>query len=62
MRCALLWVLRQPSQLSSHLFLLQLWQTRGLGTAMSKEMTTTTMRLKKNLSEGFAFPSSLFAI
>jgi hypothetical protein len=35
----------------ANLFLLQLWKTRGLGTTTPREMTMTTMRLKKNLSE-----------
>jgi hypothetical protein len=38
-----LWVLKPLSQSSTHLFLLQLWKTRGLGTATPKEMMTTTM-------------------
>jgi hypothetical protein len=47
-----------------HLFLLQLWKTRGLSTTMPKEMMMMMMmmRSKKNLSEDFAFPSSLFGV
>jgi hypothetical protein len=57
-----LWVLRPPSPSSIHLFLLQLWKTRGRGTAtleaktMKKKMTTTRLK-KKTLCEDIAFPS-----
>jgi hypothetical protein len=60
MRCALPWVLRPMSLLSTLLFL-PLWKTHGLGTAMLKAMTMTMMkRLKRSPSEDFAFSFSLF--
>jgi hypothetical protein len=51
-----------PSPSSTHLFPLQPWRTRGHGTTTPTEMMMTTMRSKKNLSENFAFPSSLFGV
>jgi hypothetical protein len=44
-----------PEQVVYHLFLLRLWKTHGLGTAMPKEMKMMTMmRSKKNPSEDFS--------
>jgi hypothetical protein len=53
-----------PSPSSIPLFLLQLWKTRGRGTAMpkvktakKKKMTMMTSLKKKTPSEDVAFPS-----
>jgi hypothetical protein len=48
------------------LFLLPLWKTLGLGTAMSTTMVKTMMkplmRSKRSLSEDIGFPSSFLVL